>query len=155
MQKEERIGIVERIRAVADPLCSAENFELVAVECLSAQGTLLIRISMDKPGGITIDDCVYMTRQLGDLIDVQLDDLDAYRLEISSPGPNRPLVKEADYQRFKGKRVRIELREPIDGRKRFTGILEGLSNGVVKLTCDQSTVEIQYDTIGKARLAGV
>lgn len=154
-QDNERKSIADRVRAIADPLCAAENFELVNVECLAAHRAMVIRLSMDKPGGITIDDCVYMTRQLGDLIDVHLDDLDSYRLEVASPGPNRPLTKDADFQRFKGKKVRIELYEPLDGRKRFTGILKGLSNGVVELTVDQKTVGIQYDTISKAKLAGV
>lgn len=152
--KTSELSLADRLWAVIEPLCLSENIELVNTECLSAQDGMLIRISIDKPGGITIDDCAHMTRLLGDVIDVHLDELGSYRLEISSPGPNRPLKKESDFTRFAGKKVRIELVEPIEGRKRFTGILKGFSNGTVELALDRDTVVLQYETIGKAKLAG-
>lgn len=145
---------VDRLKAVAEPLCQAENIELVHTEILASQTGPLIRFTIDKPGGVSIDDCVRMTRLLGDVLDVNLDDLASYRLEISSPGPNRPLTKEADFIRFIGKKVRIELVEPMAGRKRFTGILKGFREGMVELALDRDTVVLQYATIGKAKLAG-
>ncbi len=152
--KRENRSIISKIHDVAEPFCLSENFELVNVECLGSSGSLLVRLSIDKPGGITIDDCVYVTRQMGDLIDVHLEDLGPYRLEVSSPGPNRPLTKESDFQRFKGEKVRLELKEAVKGRRRFAGINKGITNHVVALSVDRETVELQYELIRKARLAG-
>ncbi|MFH1155423.1 MAG: ribosome maturation factor RimP [Pseudomonadota bacterium] len=147
-------SVITRLRAVAEPLCQSENMELVHTEILSAQSGPLIRFTIDKPGGVTLDDCVHITRLLGDVLDVHMDDLGSYRLEISSPGPNRPLTKESDFIRFMGKRVRIELDEPMDGRKRFTGVLKRFSEGTVELALDRDTVVIRFEAIGKAKLAG-
>ena len=151
--KNDKDSIAVRVADVAEPLCLAENFELVHVQCLSEYGGMIIRISVDKPGGITLEDCIDLNHQLGDLIDVHLDDLGAYRLEISSPGPNRPLIKETDFERFKGRRVRIELSPPMDGRRRFTGVLRGIQDGVVQLAVDLEVVQIQFEQISKARLS--
>jgi ribosome maturation factor RimP len=150
----ERPSLAERLRQAAEPLCLSEAMELVHTETLSAPGGLLIRFFIDKPGGVSIDDCVHMTRILGDVIDVQFDEIGSYRLEISSPGPNRPLAKESDFLRFTGRRVRIELKEPIGGRKRFTGVLKGFTNGSVELALDRETVNLEFRAIAKARLAG-
>ena len=152
-EKKERDSIADHVKEVAEPLCLAENYELVHVECLAGHGGMTIRISVDKPGGINLDDCANLNYQLGDLIDVHLDDLGAYRLEISSPGPNRPLIKEEDFQRFQGRRTRIELSKPMDGRKRFTGEILGIQKGMVQLAVDRETVQIQFEQISKARLA--
>ncbi len=145
--------LANEIEKLAEPLCLAENMELVHIECISNQGGMMVRIFMDKAGGITIDDCVDMSRQIGDLIDVYLEDIGSYRLEVSSPGPERPLKKKDDFQRFKGNRVCIETIELIDGRKKFTGILKGISNDVVELSIDRQIVEIHYEQIGKAKIA--
>ena len=153
IQQKNQDPIIAGIEEVAEPLCFAEGFELVHVERLSDQGGMLVRIYLDKPGGITIDDCVHMTRQLGDLIDVHLEDIDSYRLEISSPGSKRPLKKTADFERFKGKKVKIETAELIDGRKRFTGILNGIQNGRVEVVVNKNTIAFQFEQISKSRLA--
>jgi ribosome maturation factor RimP len=83
--KHSNSAIMEKLRNVAEPLCRAENFELVHLELVPGNREKVIRFFMDKPGGITVDDCVYLSQQLGDLIDVYVDDFDSYRLEISSP----------------------------------------------------------------------
>ena len=153
IQQKNQDPIIVGIEEVAEPLCLAEGFELVHVERLSDRGGMLVRIYLDKPGGITIDDCVHMTRQLGDLIDVHLEDIDSYRLEISSPGLKRPLKKAADFERFKGKKVKIETVELIDGRKRFTGILNGIQNGRVEVVVNKNTIAFQFEQISKSRLA--
>ncbi|MFO7750219.1 MAG: ribosome maturation factor RimP [Desulfobacteraceae bacterium] len=146
-------SIVSRIEEAAAPLCLAENIELVHVELLSGRNDMIVRVSIDKPGGVTIDDCAFISRQLGDLLDVHLDEMGAYRLEVASPGPKRPLKKQADYERFQGSRVKIELVEPIDGQKRFTGILNGFKKGLVELAVDKEIRKFQLEQIGKARLA--
>ncbi len=153
IQQRNQDPIIVGIEEVAEPLCLAEGFELVHVERLSDQGGMLVRVYLDKPNGITIDDCVHMTRQLGDLIDVHLEDIDSYRLEISSPGSKRPLKKAADFERFKGRKVKIETFEPIEERQKFTGILNGIQNGRVEVVVNKKTIAFQIEQISKSRLA--
>ena len=144
---------VEKIERVVEPLCLAEDIELVHSECVGGNGTMVIRIFIDKPGGITIDDCVNMSRQIGDLIDVYMEDMGPYRLEVSSPGPERPLKKKGDFLKFTGNKVRVETFELIDGRKKFTGILKSFSNDVAGLSINGKTIGIPHGQIKKARLA--
>lgn len=153
IQQKNQDPIIVGIEEVAEPLCLAEGFELVHVERLSDRGGMLVRVYLDKPNGITIDDCVHMTRQLGDLIDVHLEDVDSYRLEVSSPGLKRPLKKAADFERFKGRKVKIETVEPIEGRLRFTGILNGIQNECVEVVVNKKTIAFQFEQISKSRLA--
>lgn len=142
------------IRGVADVLCSSEGFELVYVDCVNSNREKVVRVYVDKPGGITIDDCVNISRQLGDLIDVQIEDIDAYRLEVSSPGPNRPLTKKDDFFRFIGERVRVKTFERLNNQKNFIGILKEVNNDSVVIAFDGKEVEIKDEQISKAILAG-
>lgn len=146
-------SIVGAIEEIAEPLCLAEGFELVHVECVSDSVGIIIRIYIDNMAGVTLDDCVYMSRQLGDLIDVQLENISAYRLEISSPGPKRPLKKIADFERFKGRRVKVETVEPIGGRLKFTGVLDKIQDGCIEVVVNKETVVFRLDQISKSRLA--
>lgn len=146
--------LIEKIKEVALPLCLAENFEFVHLEYVTGDRDNIVRIYLDKPGGITLDDCVYISRQLGDLIDVQIEDIGRYRLEVSSPGPNRPLNKKEDFQRFKGERVKIWTTELIENKKKFTGILEIINDDSVVIAVDEKKVEIKDHAISKAILAG-
>ncbi len=144
---------VEKIERVVEPLCLAEDIELVHSECVGGNGTMVIRIFIDKPGGVTIDDCADMSRQIGDLIDVYMEDMGPYRLEVSSPGPKRPLKKKGDFLKFTGNKVRVETFELIDGRKKFTGILKSFSNDIAGLSINGKMIEIPHGQIKKARLA--
>jgi ribosome maturation factor RimP len=146
--------LVEKIREVAQSLCQAENFELVHLEVVSFNQEKIVRFFLDKPGGITLEDCVHASWQLGDLIDVYIEDIGKYRLEVSSPGPNRPLKKKEDFLRFKGARVKIETTELIENRKKFTGILEMINDDSVVIAVDGKKVEIKDHAISKAILAG-
>lgn len=153
-QKTDNVMLVEKIKEVAQPLCQAENLELVHLEYVQGDRENFVRLYLDKPGGITLDDCVYVSRQLGDLIDVQIEDIGRYRLEVSSPGPNRPLNKKEDFQRFKGERVKIQTSELIENQKKFTGILETINDDSVVIAVDGRKVEIKDNAISKAILAG-
>ncbi|MFO7883457.1 MAG: ribosome maturation factor RimP [Desulfobacteraceae bacterium] len=152
-RSEKKNPVLDRIEKVAAPLCNAENIELVHLEILGQARDTTIRISIDKPGGVTLDDCADISRQLGDLFDVYLLEMNDYRLEVSSPGPRRPLKKEADFERFKGRKVRIETFEKINGQKRFTGFLKGFKNGHVELAADKDNRSFLLEQISKARLA--
>ncbi len=152
--KKDNSMLIEKIKEVALPLCQAENFELVHLDMVNSDGENIVRLFLDKPGGIRLDDCVYISRQLGDLIDVHIENMGAYRLEVSSPGPNRPLNKKEDFHRFKGERVKIKTNELIENQKKFTGILEIINDDSVVIAVDGKKVEISDHVISKAMLAG-
>ncbi|MDD9302822.1 MAG: ribosome maturation factor RimP [Desulfobacter sp.] len=147
-------GLEDRIYAVAQPLCRAEGLELVHIECVTSNRDKIVRLYMDKSSGVTMNDCVTVSRQLGDLIDVHIEDIGSYRLEVSSPGPNRPLSNKEDFIRFAGQRVRIETHDSVSGQKKFTGILEKTNDDSVVIAVDGKTLEIAAINITKAMLAG-
>jgi ribosome maturation factor RimP len=144
--------IARQVFAIAEPLCESEGVELVFVEFHSETTGRVLRLFVDKPGGITLDDCAAVSRQLTDILDVSLEEVGPYSLEVSSPGPERPIGKVDDFNRFKGKKIRVQTSRPIDGRKNFTGILAGFLDGRVNLTIDKLTVTIPHTSIKRARL---
>jgi len=143
-----------KIRAIALPLCQDEDFELVHVESIPGDKEAMVRVYIDKPGGINLDDCALVSRQLGDLIDIHLERMGKYRLEVSSPGSNRPLSQKKDFHRFTGDRIKIETYEAIEGQKKFTGILERTNDDSVVIAVDGKNVEIADLMIRKAMLSG-
>ncbi len=153
--KQDDAGTLQgKIRAVALPLCQAEGLELVHIEISPGDKEKMIRVYIDKPGGIMLEDCVSVSRQLGDLIDINLARIGSYRLEVSSPGPNRPLTQKEDFHRFTGNRIKIETYEAVEGQKKFTGILEKTNDDSVVIAVDDKKVEIADLLISKAMLAG-
>ena len=145
-------GVPAKVWDIAEPLCLAEGLELVHVEYAPEAGGRTLRLYIDKPGGVSLDDCVNVSRQLNDLLDIELDMEQSYRLEVSSPGLERPLGKVRDFEKYKGRRVRIKTRQPIEGRKTFTGILAGFSGENVELTINSERFLIPYQGIARARL---
>lgn len=137
---------------VAAPLCEAEGIELVHVECHRESGGLILRVYIDKDGGVGLEDCTLISRQLSDLLDVHLKDSVPYNLEVSSPGFDRPLSKPHDFERFKGETVRIKTVRPVGGRKNFKGILLGISGGIVQVSVDDQSFAIPHEGIMRARL---
>ena len=146
--------LIEQIKKVAQPLCQAENFELVHMDIVKSNQDKVVRLFLDKQGGITLADCVYISRQLGDLLDIQIENIGKYRLEVSSPGPNRPLNTKNDFHRFKGERVKIWTNELIENQKKFIGILEIVNDDSVVILIDKKKIEISDHLISKAKLAG-
>lgn len=144
--------IVGRVKDIIEPLCAAEGLELVHVEYQREPGGRTLRIYIDKPGGVALDDCVSMNRQLSDVLDIYLENEQAYNLEISSPGLNRPLGKLQDYERFKGQRVKLKISETIQGKKIFQGILKGIVEGMVTLLVDDKVISVPFQKITRARL---
>lgn len=144
--------IVGQVWQLAQPLCVGEGMELVHVEYQREPAGRTLRIYLDKPGGITLDDCVNVSRQLSDILDVGLDTQTAYRLEVSSPGIQRPLGKLSDFERFKGCRAKIRTIKPVDGQKNFTGALAGVEGLSVCITIGDQTKAIAFDMITKAHL---
>ena len=144
--------IAGQIRNLAEPLCEAEGLELIHVEFQREAGGRILRLYIDKPGGIHLDDCVGISRQMGDIIDVNIEDIGPFNLEVTSPGPSRPLAKPADFEKFKGHRVKIKTNRPINGQKNFTGVLLGFSEGRVSLELGEQTFSVANEDILKARL---
>jgi ribosome maturation factor RimP len=126
------------------------GFELVDLE-ISGRG--LTRILMDKPAGITLEDCELVSNQLTRLFTVEGVDFD--RLEVSSPGLDRPLKKAADFERYCGQKAQLKLRMPMAGRKNFVGILGAVENGIMQLDVDGNQVAIELSNVDKARLVPV
>jgi ribosome maturation factor RimP len=149
---EKEARVLERVRGFSESLCGAEGLELVHVEYLRDRGGRVLRLYIDRPGGVTVDDCAHVSRQLGDWLDVSLDDIGPYSLEVSSPGPERPVGKASDFDRFRGRKAKISISPPRQGRKNFTGFLGGVSNGKVSLETAEGVVEISLAEIRKARL---
>ena len=144
--------IIAQVWAIAEPLCLDEGMELVFIEFRRETQGRVLRIYIDKHGGVTVDDCVNISRQMGDILDATLEDIGPYSMEVSSPGTNRPLGRSQDYDRFKGNRAHIKTRQPIDGRRNFKGILRGIDNDVVTLQCDDKEIHLSLEEISIARL---
>lgn len=126
------------------------GYELVDLE-LSGRG--LMRVFMDKPEGISVEDCERVSHQLVRLFTVE--GVEYERLEVSSPGLDRVLKKEADFARFRGQKAKFKLRMPLDGRKQFVGVLGDVKDGVVQLELEDSSVAIELSNVDKARLVPV
>lgn len=144
--------MLAQVWRLTQPLCLGESVELVHVEYQREHGGRTLRIYLDKSGGITLDDCANISRQLSDILDVSLETDAPYRLEVSSPGMPRPLGKLDDFNRFKGGRIKIRTSRPIDGQKNFTGILDGVSGPIVRLYVDNQSVDIAFVDIAKAHI---
>ena len=123
------------------------GYELVDFE-LSGRG--LMRVLLDKPAGISVEDCERVSRQLTRLFAVE--NVDFGRLEISSPGLDRPIKKEADFIRFRGAKAQLKLRMPQEGRKNFVGLLGEIHDGVLQLDVEGKQVLIALSNLDKARL---
>jgi ribosome maturation factor RimP len=145
-------AFVDLVARLADPLCIAEGIELVHVEYQREPGGLTLRLYLDKSGGVTLDDCVDISRQLEDILDVHAQDAPPYRLEVSSPGFDRPVGKLNDFIRFMGHRAKIRLTSAVKGRQNFTGVLAGVIDEMVQLQVDNETVSLNYKDITRARL---
>ena len=124
------------------------GFELVAVEG-SPRGRLL-RVFIDTARGVTVDDCETVSNQLTRVFEVENVDFD--RLEVSSPGLDRPLVKPADFERFAGADIRLRTRVPVSNQRNFTGVLKGLRDGAVAVDTGKGELLVAFDDVEKARL---
>jgi len=137
------------LEALIEKNVSKLGYELVDLEIVN-RGELL-RIFIDKPSSITIDDCVDVTNQLKHILTVE-EDISFDRLEVSSPGTNRVIKKLKDFERFKGEKIKIKTRSPIEERRNFSGILHGLEKDLILIEFNNALVKIELDNIEKARL---
>ena len=125
---------LERVRAIAQRVAASSGLEVLEIELRGGGTSRMLRIVIDKPEGVTHEDCANISREVGTILDVE----DAvpggsYLLEVSSPGLDRKLVRPADYERFMGSRVRITTREPLAGNRHFEGRLQSFQDGWLTL----------------------
>lgn len=143
----------ERIEALIEPPVTAMGYELVGVEYAPLGHGGVLRVYIDKPGGVTLDDCERVSHQVSGVLDVEDPIHSRYDLEVSSPGVERPLFRAQHYTRFAGSRVRIRTFAPIEGQRNFSGVLQGMSGDEVLLEQDGRTVHMALSNIAKAHLA--
>src|SRR3954471_10246054 len=124
-----RDTVASKIEEIAQRVAGSEGLELVEVEVKGGGNNRFVRISIDKPDGVTHGDCEQVSQQVGTILDVE--DVvpgGRYTLEVSSPGVERKLLKPGDFERFKGKKAKIALREPIENQRRWEGTLAGYAD---------------------------
>ena len=143
---------IKKISHLVEPLIDEMGFELVDIEYLSERGRWVLRIYADRKGGITLDDCARVSRELGNFIDVKDVIQHEYVLEVSSPGLNRPLKKEKDFLRAVGKKVKVKMLVPLKGRRRFTGHLKKYQEMNLYLEVDNNLVLLPLQDVEKANL---
>ncbi len=138
-------GLASDLAQLVEPVLDSLGFRLVRIE-ISGRDGKTVQIMAERPdGSMTIDDCEAISRQVSPLLDVHDVVSGAYRLEVSSPGIDRPLVRPSDFETWAGNEAKIELRQPVGGRKRWKGIVEGFEDGEIRL-------EVELEEIGKTVL---
>jgi ribosome maturation factor RimP len=151
------IGQAGECAALVEPVLEGLGFRLVRVQISGREGKT-VQIMAERPDGtISIDDCELISRQLSAVFDVHEPVRGSYRLEISSPGIDRPLVRPSDFEDWAGYEAKVELSQPVDGRKRFRGVLEGYEDGEVRMTVDlgevgRQTLGFPVDLVSDAKL---
>ena len=143
----------ERLIALIEPVLGRLGYELVELEYAAGRAHALLRLFIDAPAGVGLDDCARASREVSAFLDVEDPIPTAYTLEVSSPGFDRVLRTQAHFGRFVGSRVFVELKEPRAGRRRYTGTLLTVDEAGIALEVDREQVAMAFTEIGKARLA--
>jgi ribosome maturation factor RimP len=150
-------GLPAKVAAIIEPALDDRGFRLVRVAISGREGKTLQVMAERADGSMTIEDCEAVSREISALLDVHDPIVGAYRLEVSSPGIDRPLVRPSDFEDWAGHEAKIELSQPIDGRKRFRGRLDGFEGGEVRIEVDlgeagHQVVGLPVGLIGEAKL---
>ena len=151
-----KAAIDRRLAEIISPVIEDMGYELVRIRLMSGKSTTL-QIMADKPdGGIEVDDCAAISNAVSAVLDVEDPILDAYTLEVSSPGIDRPLTRLKDFDMFEGYEAKLETAELIDGRRRFKGVLAGIEGDEVLINLDEGgedmTIGLQFDWLSDAKL---
>ena len=146
------ISVQDSLVELITPIVEESNYELVDVEYKNEAGGMVLRVYVDKLGGITIDDCSIISRELSTVLDVNDLISNSYRLEVSSPGLRRPLKKKNDFEKYIERTVKIKTKELIMERKNFLGVLKGIENETVMIDIDGKMYTVPLDSIVKANL---
>ena len=150
---DRRESLESRVTALAEEVAASMGMEVVLLEIKGGSNRSVVRAFIDQPSGIALNDCERFSKRLAVLLDVEDWIPFSYVLEVSSPGLDRPLVKEADFVRFSGKNAKVRTRTALEGQKKFKGVIRGVNDGRVSLEIAPGrTVEIAVNDIEKANL---
>jgi ribosome maturation factor RimP len=149
---------LQKVRVLAESVFSPLGYELVDLEFVTEHGLPTLRLFVDKEGGITVGDCQRMSREVDTLLEVEeavLGRGGRYHLEVSSPGLNRPLVKEADFAKYVGKVASVRTSVPVPeygDRRNYKGVIQKVENKAVEMLIDGKEYQVPLELIEKARL---
>jgi ribosome maturation factor RimP len=147
-----RPAIASRIEEIAQRVGQSEGIEIVEVEVKGGGKNQFVRISIDKPEGVTHADCELISQQVGTIMDVEDVVPGHYTLEVSSPGVERKLLKPGDYERFLGKKAKVTLRAPVENQRHWEGTLAGFDDGVIRLDAAGREIRFPFEPVEKANL---
>lgn len=142
----------QEVRQVVEPILESQGLELVDLEYQRESQGWVLRIYLDREGGVSLEDCAGISHEVGAVLEVKDLIPSSYILEVSSPGLTRPLKKPEDFNKFRNQMVKIKLYEPFDGRKNFKGTLLGLEGDRVRVEVEQQVYELPLQRIAKANL---
>lgn len=142
----------EQVQALLEPLVENLGYELVCLELQGSGQNSLLRLYIDAPQGIGLEDCERVSREVSATMDVADPISGSYRLEVSSPGLDRPLAKPEHFRRFAGRQAKLQMRAPVEGRRRFAGRLLGLEQNEIVIEVDGSSFRLPLEQVEKARL---
>jgi ribosome maturation factor RimP len=144
--------IVERVRAMIHPIVLNEGIEVVDIEYRRESGGWILRLILDKEGGVTLDDCTRVSQEVGRSLDVEDILQTSYTLEVSSPGLTRPLKTEKDFMKYLHRLVKVKTVDPIQNRRQFKGKLLGVSENEVEIEVEREIFQIPLSNVAKANL---
>ena len=144
--------LIDRLTSLLEPVVTDLGLELVEIQFRREASGWVLRLIIDKEEGVSLDDCTEVSREAGRLLEVEDPIEHSYRLEVSSPGLERPLRREKDYLRFKGRKAKIKTGESIDGQRVFIGTIGQLQDRMLTLHTDAGKISLPLDMIVKARL---
>ena len=142
----------ERVSALAAHVLADQNMELIDLEYRREGRGWVLRLYIDKEGGITLDDCTRVSQEIGTVLDVEDFIGTPYSLEVSSPGLNRPLKNEKDFIKYRDRLIKVKTFDPIDNRRNFKGKLRKISDGRIEMEIDGGVVTIPLANVAKANL---
>jgi ribosome maturation factor RimP len=144
--------VIERVDRLASPVLLSEGLELVEVEYRREPRGWVLRLYVDKEGGITLDDCAQISREIGRNLDVEDFITTPYVLEVSSPGLTRSLKTEKDFMKYRDRLVKVRTNQPVENRRQFTGMLRGTTGEGIQIEVDGKIFVVPFSFIAKANL---
>lgn len=150
----DRTAVIEKVREIAERVGASEGIEIVDVQLLGGGGSRVLRIFIDKPEGVTHADCEFMSMNAGTILDVE-DVIPGgrYTLEVSSPGVERKLTRPQEFQRFLGHKIKVSLRQAVQGQKHWAGLLKSFAEGTITLEpAPGKSVEFPLEQVERANL---
>ncbi len=143
---------LDTLYEILEPVVSGLGYELVGIDYRPSPKNALVRLYIDQPDGVTLDDCTRVSNQVSSVLDVEDPIPGQYTLEISSPGLDRPIFKVEDYERFAGEKVHLRLQGLYEGRRKFSGVLRGLRDDCVVVDENGNEIQVPLSQIDRANL---